>query len=228
MAERAAPAWLHDGLRTVWTELRSYLATALRFTRAPHRFMNDWWHGQSASMNPLAMLATGATIVAASHQLAGAVLGIAHPDTLLDAALTALGPYAHYVALGILCHLVLAARGRNDVRLTDSIATALYAGAGPAALAESLGWLVLCALRPLLASKVAIGVMLGAAFTVFCLTLATALGGLHRTPWWRMLAAFAIAFPLTGLVFGTLHPPGNYGLHWVLEVRERFALSLGM
>jgi hypothetical protein len=190
--------------------------------------MDDWWHGRSASMNPLAMLATGATIAAASHQLAGAVLGIDHPDTLLGAVLSALGPYVHYVSLGILCHLVLAAHRRGDVRLTDSIATALYAGAGPAALAESLGWLVMCALRPFVTSQIIFGVMLGVAFGVFCLTFAMALGGLHRAPWWKMLAAFAIAFPLSGLVFGTLHPPGNYGLHWVLDVRGGFSLGLGM
>jgi hypothetical protein len=228
MAERAAPPWFRDGFRTAWTELCSYVTTVLRFTRAPHRFMNDWWQGLSVSMNPLAMLATGATITAASHQLAGAVLGIDHPDTLLNAALSALGPYVHYVSLGVLCHLVLAARQRGDVRLTDSIATALYAGAGPAALAESLGWIVMCVLHPFTRSTIAVGVMLGAAFSVFCFTLAMALGGLHRQPWWKMFAAFAIAFPLSGLVFGTLNPPGNYGLHWVLHVRGGFVLGLGL
>jgi len=227
MAERAAPPWFRDGLCVAWTEARSYLTTALRFTRAPRRFMDDWWHGRSASMNPLAMLATGATITAASHQLAGSVLGIDHPDTLLSAALSALGPHVHYVSLGMLCHLVLARR-RGEVRLTDSIATALYAGAGPAALAESLGWLVMCALRPVVTWQTGGGVMLSVAFCVFCFTLATALGGLHRPPWWKMPLAFAIAFPLTGLVFGTLAPPGNYGLHWVLDVRGRFYLGLGM
>lgn len=227
MAERAAPPWLRDGLRVAWTELRSYATTALRFTRSPHRFMDDWWHGRSVLMNPLAMLATGATIAAGSHQLAGAVVGIDHPDTLLNAVLSALGPYVHYVSLGVLCHLVLARR-RADVRLSDSIAAALYAGAGPAALAESFGWLVMCALHPFVASQIAIAVMLGVAFSVFCCTFAMALGGLHRAPWWKMLAAFAIAFPLSGLVFGVLHPPGNYGLHWVVDVRGPYVLTLGM
>jgi hypothetical protein len=228
MAERAAPRWLHDGLRIAWTELRSYVTTALRFTRAPHRFMAGWWHGELAAMNPLAMLATGAAIAAASRQLAGAVLGVDRPNTLLGAALSALGPYLHYVALGALCHAVLTARRRSDVRLADSVAAALYAGAGPAALAEALGWLVMCALSPVVTSPIAFGVMLGVAFSIFCFTLAMALAGLHRPPWWKMLAAFVIAFPLTGLVFGTLRPPGNYGLHWVLDVRDRFFLGLGM
>src|SRR5215468_7232734 len=129
MAERKAPPWLRDGIRVAWTELRSYATTALRFVRGPHRFMEDWWHGRLALMNPLAMLATGATITAAAHQIAGAVIGIAHPDSLLDAVLSALGPYVHYVSLGVLCHLVVARRG-GEVRLTDSVAAALYAGAG--------------------------------------------------------------------------------------------------
>ncbi len=228
MTERAAPTWFRDGLRVAWTELQSYLTTAMRFTRAPHRFMDDWWYGRSVSMNPLAMLATGATIAAASHQLAGAVLGIARPDTLLNVVLSALGPYLHYVSLGLVFHLVLATRGRREVRLSDSIAAALYAGAGPAALAESLGWLVMCVLHPFVRSQIAMGVILGVAFGVFCCSLAMALAGVHRPPWWKMLIAFAITFPLSGLVFGTLKPPGNYGLHWVLEVRDRFYLGLGM
>lgn len=86
----------------------------------------------------------------------------------------------------------------------------------------------MCALHPFVTSQIAVGVMRGVAFSVFCFTLAMALGGLHRPPWWKMLLAFAIAFPLSGLVFGTLDPPGNYGLHWVLHVRGRFFLGLGM
>ena len=73
-----------------------------------------------------------------------------------------------------------------------------------------------------------VGIMFGIAFSVFCFTLATALGGLHRHPSWRMFLAFAIAFPATGLAFGLLSPPGNYGLHWVITISGGFQLGLGL
>jgi hypothetical protein len=225
---RAPPPWVRDGATAAWHELRAYLGTAWRFTRSPSAFMNAWLEGKADAMNPLAMLATGAALVAASHQLAGAIVGIDHPDGIIEAVLSALGPYALYIAIGILCHLVLAPGGKREVHLLDTIATALFAGAGPAALAEAIGWLAICAIWPFAPSPHAVAVMLGVAFSVFCFTLATALGGLHRPSWWRILVAFAVAFPATGLVFGVLDPPGNYGLHWVLDVHDGVALRLGM
>ena len=228
MGERSPPPWLRDGIRTAWNEARSYLTTTRAFTRSPHAFMDAWWRGQASAMNPLAMLATGATIVGAAHALAGAVVGIDHPDSLAAAVLSAAGPYAHYLAIGVLVHLILKPLGRREATLSDSVATALYAGAGPAAFAEALGWVVMCGVWPIAPSPLAIAVMLGVAFSVFCFTLASALGGLHRAPWWAMLLAYAMAFPATGLVFGILRPAGNYGLHWVLDIRNGLSLSLGM
>jgi len=224
----APPPWLRDGTRAAWHEIRGYLGTAWAFTRAPHRFIDAWVTGRQAAMNPLAMLATGAAIGAAMHQLAGAVVGIEHPDGLIDAMLSALGPYAHYVVIGLICHLVIAPGSPRHAGVLSSVATALFAGAGPAALAEALGWLVICAIWPFAPSEIAIAVMLGVAFSVFCFTLSTALGALHQTGAWRNILAFAIAFPATGLVFGTLRPPGNYGLHWVLDLRDGVQLGLGM
>ena len=226
--ERAAPPWVRDGARAAWHEARAYVATAWRLTRAPADFMDAWLRGQADAMNPLAMLATGAALVAASHQLAGAIVGIEHPDGIVDAVLSALGPYALYVAIGVLCHLVLAPAGKRDVRVLDTIAAALFAGAGPAALAEAVGWLVVCAIWPFAPSLVVIAVMMGVAFSVFCFTLASALGGMHHAPWWRIALAFGVAFSATGLVFGLLDPPGNYGLHWVLDPHGPVFLRLGM
>jgi hypothetical protein len=228
MSERSPPPWLRDGTRAAWHEARSYLVTTWAFTRSPRVFMDAWWHGRASAMNPLAMLATGATIVAAAHQLAGAVAGIDHPSSLVAALLSALGPYVHYLTIGVLVHLVLKPLARNEATWSDSVATTLYAGAGPTSLAEALGWAVMCAVWPIVRSPTAVAMMHTVAFSVFCFTLATALGRLHRAPWWATLVAFAVAFPATGLVFGILRPPGNYGLHWVLDVRNGFSLGLGM
>jgi hypothetical protein len=226
--ERAPPTWVRDGVRAAWHEAHGYLATTWQMVHAPARFMDDWRAGRADAMNPLAMLATGAALVAAAHQLAGAIVGIDHPDGIGDAVLSALGPYAHYVAIGLLCHLVLAPGGKRDVRVLDTIAAALFAGAGPAALTEALGWLVLCAIWPFVQSPWITAVMFAIAFSVFCFSLASALGGLHRPTWWRILLAFAVAFPATGLVFGVLEPPGNYGLHWIVKIHGGPPVSLGM
>jgi hypothetical protein len=227
MAERAPPRWLHDGLEGARHELAAYATTTWQLLRRPYPFIDEWWRGQRTAINPLAMLATSATITGAAHQIAGAVLGVDHPETMLGAVLSALGPYLHYVMLGVLCHLALRRFQTRDARLADSVAVALFAGAGPAALAEAVGWLVLCALRPWVSPQL-IGAMLGVAFSVYCLTLATSLAGLHRPPWWAMLIAFGVSFPLSGLVFGMLEPPGNYGMHWVLDVRGGVSLGLGL
>ncbi|HEX4452698.1 MAG TPA: hypothetical protein VH143_17600 [Kofleriaceae bacterium] len=226
--ERAPPPWVRDGVRAAWHEARGYLATTWQMMRAPARFMDSWRAGRADAMNPLAMLATGAALVAAAHQVAGAIVGIDHPDGIGDAVLSALGPYAHYVAIGLLCHLVLAPRGTRDVHVLDTIAAALFAGAGPAALAEALGWLVMCAIWPFVQSLWVVAVVFAIAFSVFCFSLAGALGGLHRPTWWRIMLAFAVAFPATGLVFGVLEPPGNYGLHWIVKLDGGPPISLGM
>lgn len=225
---RGAPAWLRDGFGAMWHEVRSYLDTTWALVRRPSKFATEWFEGTRTAMNPLAMLATGATLVAATRQLGATVLDLPHPDSLITAIASALGPYAHYVLLGLLFHLTMVPFARDrSIRVTDTVALSLYAGAGPAAVAESLGWLVLSALESLGHRQLMVGVMLGVAFSVFCFVLATALGALHRPSPWRIGLAFALAFPITGLVFGYLDPPGSYGLHWVMHISP-FFLGLGM
>ena len=225
---RAAPAWLRDGFAAMWHEVRSYLGTSWDLTRAPAQFANDWFEGKRTALNPLAMLATGATVLAAVRQLAMTILGLPRPDSLISAIASALGPYAHYLLIGVMCHFAISIGSRDrSARLTDTIAMALYAGAGPTAIAEGVGWLLLCALMPLGHDDLVRSIMLGLAFTVFCFVLATQLGGLHRPAAWRVAFAFAVAFPITGLVFGYFDPPGSYGLHWVMKLSP-FYLGLGM
>jgi hypothetical protein len=215
---RAAPAWLHDGFAAMWHEVRSYLETTWALVRHPVQFADQWFSGTR----------TGATLVTAARQLGAAVLGLPHPDSLIAAVASALGPYAHYVLLGLLFHAFMVPFSKDRVtRVSDTVALALYAGAGPVAVAESIGWLLLCALSPFGHQDAETAIMLGLAFTLFCFVLGTALGSLHRPSPWRIGLAFTLAFPVTGLVFGYLDPPGSYGLHWVMRLSP-FELGLGM
>jgi hypothetical protein len=225
---RGAPPWLADGLGAMRDELRAYVATAWAFARRPHLIAPRWWRGEVEVMNPLAMLATGAALVAAAQQLASAVLGLPEPDGLIAVVMSVLGPYVYYVAIGALCHVALRG-GTREVALLDTVAIALFAGAGPAAVAQALAWGVVCALAPVIGHREALtGIVLGAAFSVFCLSLSTGLGALHRSPWWRMVLAFTLALVVTGVAFGLLRPPGTYGLHWVITVDDGPGLDLGM
>ncbi len=213
-------SWLRDGFMAMWHEVRSYLETSWALVRGPAMFAKSWYEGTRPAMNPLAMLATGATLLAAIRQLAMTILDIPRPDSIIAAVLSALGPYAHYVLIGLICHAVMF-RAR-DVSITDTIAIALFAGAGPTAIVEAIGWLALC---PFGHSPLAEAVMLGVVFSLYCFVLSTALGGLFKS---RLAPlAIMIAMPLTGLLFGYLQPPGSYGLHWVLHLSP-FFLGLGL
>ncbi|HEY0253976.1 MAG TPA: hypothetical protein VGC41_20740 [Kofleriaceae bacterium] len=215
--------WFSDGLHTAWHEIRAYLGTSWAMLRNPRRFADEWFDDRRAALNPLAMLATGATIVTACRTLGMTVLGIPHPDSLVTTILSALGPYAHYLLLGFICHFLVRGRGT----LTDSIAMSLFAGAGPAALAESVSWLILCALSQLGGEQnLYRAIALGLAFSVFSYALSASLGGLHKVPGWR-IALFSLSFPLSGLIFGYLQPPGSYGLHWMMRL-DPFQIGLGL
>jgi hypothetical protein len=110
----------------------------------------------------------------------------------------------------------------------------LYAGGGPAAAAETVAWLLAIGVHPLIPAgrePLVLGISIGLAFSVFCLALAASLGTIHRASWWHILVAYVAALTVTGVVFGELRPPGQYGMHWVVIVRDaagHFAPSLSL
>ena len=213
--------WIGEARRSAASELRHFASTAFQFTRHPVRFTQAWRGGSDEAMNPIGFMGTSAVVVGAVRQIALRVLGQSQPDSIIAAVASALGPYAHYAVLAIICHLALRLGSRRRPLMRDSVAYALYAGGGAAAASECLAWVVVLALSPLLPASatpwlVAIG--LGVAFSVFCTVLSTSLSILHEARGWGMVVAFAVAFPLLGLFFGELHPPGQYGMHWVLTL----------
>jgi len=228
MDARRSPPWVRDAARAFAHELHTYVATAIAFTRRPGRFAVSWWRGEAIALNPVGMLATAAAFLGGTRQLAYALLGVDGPDGLLEAIASSLGPFAHYLLVGLLCHLVFAPLAARKATVLDSVAMALFAGAGPAAIAEIAAWIVVVAASPWLSPDVTMAIAVSIAFSVFCFALASSLAAIHDARWWHVLLAFAVAFPITGLVFGVLDPPGNYGMHWVLRLGHGGGLGLGM
>ena len=174
--------WIAEAALTAVREVRQLASTIFAFVRAPFRFAEEWKAGTSAPMNPIGVVAGSAVVVGALRQAAMAALGRDGDRGLVGAALSALGPYIHFAALAVCCHLVLRLVTRRPVRIGDSIAIGLYAGGGPAAIAESLVWLVVIAIRVAggEVSSGALSIGLGVAFSAFCMTLAIALAGLFH------------------------------------------------
>lgn len=219
-----APDWISEAWHVTLEDVRAYLRTTAAFAFKPYPSARRWAEGEARDfMNPVGVLAAAAVVLGPTRQLAYQVLGIGGGGGLVATLLSALGPFAHYAAIGLLTHLVLTLGSPSRARLVDSIGITLLVGGGPAAAAELAAWLVSLALHaalPGLGVAAMLGVTLGVAFSVFSMTLGSALAGLHRPPALRLLLAFAVAFALTGLVFGTLHPPGEYGMHWVVRLQR--------
>jgi hypothetical protein len=216
-----SPDWVRDFARAAAADARAYLRTVRAFTFAASQSARKWETGELAAMNPLGVLASAAVVVGPVRQLALAVLGLPGADGLVAAVLSSLGPFVYYVVLGAIVHAMLRLLSPGRPRVTDSIAMSLYAGGGPAAAAEVLVWVVAIAVHPLIprgTEAVVLGVSLGLAFSVFCVALATALATIHRAAWWQVTLAYVAALTLTGVFFGEVGPPGQYGMHWVVKV----------
>jgi hypothetical protein len=223
--------WLADSVRLTAREVRSFARTVAAVTFRPARFAAGWVTGELSVTNPLGYFATSVAIVAVCQKLAFAVAGVGEGAGLFIEVVNAIGPYLYYVALGMLCHVMLRARGsRRTVR--GSLAIALYAGGGPFALATifNLSAFVFAQLRfgklnfsgaELLTPQVlALGVVAFGSRLAALVMFARALSGFHEQPARWTALALLLALAITALAFGLLDPPGNYGGHFIIgEVR---------
>jgi hypothetical protein len=220
MSEGEAPDWLRDAGRGAWRDALLYLRTAFGFLRAPGRFTQAWASGAETALNPLGMLATGAGLVAAADGLLGRALAIPERDSsLLIDVLVAAAPFAHYAALGLLAHLCFSGLGSTR-RMRDSVGIALFAGAGPAALTQSLGDLIallawLSAGHPPYQRGGLFTMLHGPARAVlsfeafggyfaFLSTFALALAALHGKPWWKAALVLLLSVAVLGVIFSAL------------------------
>ena len=226
-ASEVETRWLVDSVRLTAREARSFAGAVAAVTIRPARFASGWVTGELSVMNPLGYFATSVAIVAVCQKLAFAVVGAGEGAGLLVEVVNAIGPYLYYVALGMLCHAMLRARGsRRTAR--GSLAITLYAGGGPFALATiaNLVAFTIAHLRfgkgdfsgaELLTPQVlALGVLAFGSRLAALVIFARALSGLHGQPARWTALALLLALAITALAFGLLEPPGNYGGHFII------------
>lgn len=221
--EISGPNWIEDGIRLTSRQIIFFFQTAFEFTIHPIRFTEEWVNQERRAINPFGFLATSVAILGPIRSLCLWILGIDQSaDSLWIDLLNSLGPFVHYAALGVLCHLTLSIILGSKRKASDSVALAIYAGGGPAAAAELLVWIILVVIqlvyRDESLTRLFLYLGLGIAFSIFCAAFASSLGVLHRVRWWHIFITYAIAFVSTGLFFGIVDPPGNYGMHWVIKL----------
>ena len=220
--------WVEESVRLALREGRLFLATAWAVTVQPARFAAEWAWGDRRALNPLGYFATAAALVTLANSLVMRLLGRpGGSEPLLTQVLDSIGIYLHYVTLGLLCHAFL--RWRGSIRtVRGSLAIALYVGGGPATIVHLFNVAMLAYVQrrygkheftlaeltspALLATAMVIVASRLAALVVFI----RALTGFHalKTGWATL--ALVLAMLVTGLVFGLLDPPGQYGLHLVI------------
>src|SRR5438132_9210100 len=137
-AREQSPDWIAEAIRNAKGELALFARTAIGFSLHPGRFAAGWVAGKERALNPLAFLATSAALLTGLRAVLAATYKVNAPDAgLVGQVADVLGPYAHYALLGVIAHGVFRLTG-STARLRDSLAVALFAGGGPAAIAELL------------------------------------------------------------------------------------------
>jgi hypothetical protein len=250
-APSGSPDWIADSVRSALGELLLFFRTAAAFTLRPGRFAKEWVGGRRRALNPLAFLATSAALLGGLRALFhGAFPASDDGGGLTGQIADAVAPYLHYAALGVIAHFVFVLCGSRGVRLRESLAVALYAGGGPAALADiavaavSAAYLAVrgeatTALLPSSPWGMAMAATAVIVFSVFSWALATALVALHGQGsglrrFASVTAALLVSYAATGALFGALQPPGHYGLHWDLRFakgadgKRDFSIGLGI
>lgn len=228
-----SPDWIAEGLAQLRGELLLFFRTAADFTRHPARFAREWMSGSVHRLNPLGFAATSFALMAS----AGTAIDRLWPEpsvaatsqSLTKDVLSWLLPFVYFLFLGVIQHGVLRLLGSRRP-LRDSCAMSLYAGGGPATalqllfmgyaiVAPRMGWLTGCPNRDVLWSwkcrflaLFAIASLIG-----FFATLGIAQARLHGARPWKVALASVVALLASGLFFGAVNPPGNYGMHFVLQ-----------
>jgi hypothetical protein len=209
-------------------ELRSFLRTAAAVTARPARFAASWAAGEREALNPLGFMATAAAIVTIAASVGARVAPLpGGSSTLLGEALDSLGPYVHYVALGLICHAVLRVAGSRRPVL-GSVAMSLFLGGGPSTIATLIEVAMFLTLSRWLGKVnftgpelthlpvLAAGVVVWTVRIGVAVCFVRAFAGLHRVRTVWALLGLVVALAITGLIFGLLQPPGRFGEHLII------------
>jgi hypothetical protein len=216
--------WLEDSLTATARELRAFAETAAAATVRPARFARGWVEGRHAALNPLAFMATAAALVTVAGTLAARLGPLGGSSTLAGEVLDSVGPYLHYLALGLICHAILRLAGSRR-RVAGSVAMSLYVGGGPGTVATLIDLVMFLVVSKLFgkvnfsAAELATPVLMAVGVVVWAVRLGMAVAfvaafvGLHRVRVGWAVLGLVVALLLTGLAFGILAPPGRYGMH---------------
>jgi len=223
-----APAWPLEAITSALGEVRAWLRTAVAMLVRPRSFARAWGEGTAHAMNPLGFFAGALAVVTALGQLdrfGPQLPGRTDPSIAHDLG-AAIGPYLHYLAIGILCHLF--AHPRGGIRaLSLSAGVALFAGGVATVLTAGvlqplqLFWSIRSgraaptAMQPHLPVLIPI---LIAGFLLFCTALARGLAGAHRMSIARPALGLVAAWLISGAAISFLHLPGEYGFHITFNV----------
>ena len=230
--ESRADVWPAEAFGSAVLEVRSYCGTAVSLLVRPRQFLRSWANGAASPMNPLGFFASSLVVVGSLKQIQrfSPVAGGGSGSSLLTDALAAFGPYLHYVILGMLCFVLLWLPGRRRGAILAS-GVALYAGGVASVLTSAVLEPILLLLRGRAQPSDAvyqahvgwITAAVGGGFLVFALVLVLGLSGALGTRRATTAAALLVSWVLTGLVFGWVKPPGEYGFHLMLEIHRKAA-----
>lgn len=218
--EDRSPLWIREGIDVTVGEARHWFETFRECLLHPFRFTIDWVEGRSAAMNPLGFLATSAGVLGVIRSFGLLLLGFERSESLAEQVWESITPFLNYISLGLLAHIALFSLSSLKRKASSTAAITMYVAGSAGALGEAIAWLIISALT-LSGIKLPLAVLggiLGIALGAFCYWLGFALGALHRSQWWHMILAFALAFVVSGLFFGHFNPPGEYGVHWFLRI----------
>lgn len=184
VAAQGRADWVRDAARQFADQARLYFGTTLALFADPRGFFTDWADGSRRSLSPLSYYAASL-----------AVLG---PITVLirqqgsSNVIALLLPYFEFIALGLIVHLALKLLAKTQP-WPLSLGVALFAGGGPAAIAD-LSALAVSSFAmhgPVLDSVTAAGIL--AVNGLFVYVLVSGLSAVHRVRWWRPMLAWAMA-----------------------------------
>jgi hypothetical protein len=229
-ARTDGPDWIRDAVAVARHEVRRFVATGVAFCVRPQQFAASWVAGDERALNPLGCMATALAVTGTL----GAFVPGKDESGALAALAAAILPYVYYVVLGLLCHPLLRLSGSTRP-LRVSVATALFAGAGPGlviALSSYVAIWTRVALFGPYNGDVSAGLPVAAlvaliiwifvpAVVLFPITMALALAGAHGVRRRAAACALLIAFVIAGVIVGQLHTRHHFSLgvpHFVLYV----------